>query len=82
MTCIGLMLPDLRSPSFIIFQGAERFLEQQGRSRSEWGAGFSESRASLIARGFGNSAPAWLAKRSPAADLHPCISVKSVVKKL
>jgi hypothetical protein len=52
----------------------ERFLEQQGRSRSDWGDGFSESRASLIVKGIGNSAPAWLAKRSPATALHPCIS--------
>ena len=39
---------------------------------------FSESRASSLVEGFGNSAPAWPPKRTPAAP--SVLSVSSVVK--
>ena len=76
MASVACRFPIFDLPASI-FQGAERFLEQQGRSRSEWGDGFSESRASWLVKGFENSAPAWLAKRSPAAAL-PSVYIREI----
>ena len=48
-------------------EGAERFLEQWGLSRSDRAMCFWKSRTSELGKGFKNSAPAWLAKRSSTA---------------
>ena len=48
-------------------EGAERFLEQWGLSRSDRAMCFWKSRTSELGKAFKNSAPAWLAKRSSTA---------------
>ena len=57
--------------------------QAQGHLRSRMGDGFSESRASLLVKGFESTAPAWLAQAQPLRfSAHPCKSCPSVVPKM
>jgi hypothetical protein len=66
MTGIWLFSSVIRFQSSVL----GRIAAQQGRSRSERGDGFMESRASRLVKGFENAAPAWPVKQRPATNLH------------